>query len=136
MWACCCGLDVITTFSNYDIKNLIVMRKAHSNKPTSICGLKAHINWTCGHGNYVPERCLILAIIFWLWCQFCVVTFAFSCIPAFNMLSKLTYHYYDTMCFNQKRYSYITFAQCNELLHSIQIQNTTNAFCFVISSSK
>ena len=34
IWACCCGLDVIVTFLNYDIKNLIVMQKTHSNKPT------------------------------------------------------------------------------------------------------
>ena len=33
IWACCCGLNVIITFLNYDIKNLIVMQKAHSNKP-------------------------------------------------------------------------------------------------------
>ena len=32
--ACCCGLDVIITFLIYDIKNLIVMQKAQSNKPT------------------------------------------------------------------------------------------------------
>ena len=34
MWDCCCGLDVTTTLLNYDIKNLIVMQKAHSHKPT------------------------------------------------------------------------------------------------------
>ena len=28
------GLDVTITFLNYDIKNLIVMQKVHSNKPT------------------------------------------------------------------------------------------------------
>ena len=38
LWACCCGLDVVITFLNYDFKNLIVMQKAH-------------INWTCGRGN-------------------------------------------------------------------------------------
>ena len=34
MWTRCCGLDVIITFLNYGIKNLIVIQKAHSNKPT------------------------------------------------------------------------------------------------------
>ena len=34
MVTCCSGLDVIITFLNYDIKNLIVMQKVHSNKPT------------------------------------------------------------------------------------------------------
>ena len=28
MWACCCGLDVIIIFLNYDIKNLIVIPTA------------------------------------------------------------------------------------------------------------
>ena len=34
------GLDVIITFLNYDIKNLIVMQKAH-------------MNWTCGQRKCV-----------------------------------------------------------------------------------
>ena len=37
MWACCCGLDIIITFLNYDIKNLIVNPQQ-----------QAHMNWTCG----------------------------------------------------------------------------------------
>ena len=32
--SCCCGLDVMITFLNYDIKNLIVVQKTHNNKPT------------------------------------------------------------------------------------------------------
>ena len=42
MWVCCCELDVIITFSNHDIKNLIVMQKAHSNKPTSMWAYSSH----------------------------------------------------------------------------------------------
>ena len=36
IWACWCQLDVIITFLNHDIKKVIVMQKAHNNKPINV----------------------------------------------------------------------------------------------------
>ena len=55
MWACCCGLDVIITFFNYDIKNLIVMQKAYSNKPT--------LMWTSVQGKYAHKMTIVFEVI-------------------------------------------------------------------------
>ena len=41
-------IDVIITFLNYDIKNLIMMEKAP--------GLLALFYWTCGQGNCIPVQ--------------------------------------------------------------------------------